>query len=206
MAVSPRFSLICQRSCWARSSLNPNDGRDRLQRAGLKNRQVSSTLLNEEKQTTALIGAIGRGRSFGSSLGAEAGVDGTACPRQRRDGTRRGAPKTHCPAHRPHRGGVPSPSSVYHHPQPPSAPTPPELSCPAWPLPRAQPHAGQLLGSEISPRSIQDCPIMQFPTTTSQFLTQPSHAIAVVGLASCPQQHVSPMEVKWIIQPRPDRE
>lgn len=100
MAVSPRFSLICRRSCWARSSLNLNDGRDRLKRARLKNRQVSSTLLKKEKQTTALIGAIGRGRSFGSS-----GWDSLASPE---DGWHpQGCPRA--PA---------SPSPVSHLPQP----------------------------------------------------------------------------------------
>lgn len=83
LAVSRWFSLICQRSCWARNSVNLNEGRDRLKGADLKNRKVSSNLLNKEKQTTALIGAIGWGRSSSSSLGVEAGEDGTGSVRPR---------------------------------------------------------------------------------------------------------------------------
>lgn len=71
MAASRWFSLICQRRCWAGNSVYLNDGRDRLKGAGVKNRQVSSNLLNKEKQTTALIAAIGWGRNFVSSLGVE---------------------------------------------------------------------------------------------------------------------------------------
>lgn len=82
LAASGWFSLICQRNCWARNSVNLDDGRDRLKGAGLKNRQVSSNLLNKEKQTTALIGTIGGSRNFGSSLGAEAGADGTGSARR----------------------------------------------------------------------------------------------------------------------------
>lgn len=106
MAVSPRFSLICRRSCWARSSLNLNDGRDRLKRAGLKNRQVSSTFLKKEKQTTALIGAIGWGRSFGSS-----GWDSLSSPED-------GWHPQGCPEHPP--APAPCPTS-------PSLPLPPHL-------------------------------------------------------------------------------
>lgn len=76
LAVSHWFSLICQRGCWAGNSVNLNHGWDRLKGAGLKHRQVSSHLLNKEKNPTALIGAIGLGGNFGQSLGAEAGLDG----------------------------------------------------------------------------------------------------------------------------------
>jgi len=86
LAASRWLSLICQRSCWAGNSVNLSDGRDRLKGAGLKNRQVSSNLLNKEKQTTALIGAIGWGRNFVSSLGAEAGADGMGSAHRHLDG------------------------------------------------------------------------------------------------------------------------
>lgn len=77
LTMSHWFSLICQRGCWAGNSVNLNHGtRDRLKGAGLKNRQVSSHLLNKEKNPTALIGAIGWGGNFGWSLEAEAGPDG----------------------------------------------------------------------------------------------------------------------------------
>lgn len=76
LTMSHWFSLICQRGCWAGNSVNLNHGGDRLKGAGLKNRQVSSHLLNKEKNPTALLGETGWGGNFGQSLGAEAGPDG----------------------------------------------------------------------------------------------------------------------------------
>lgn len=76
LTVSHWFSLICQRGCWAGNSVNLNHGRDRLKGAGLKHRQVSSHLLNKEKNPTALLGAIEWGGNFGRSLGVEAGPEG----------------------------------------------------------------------------------------------------------------------------------